>query len=63
MITRDSRAQIVDFGLARLAPPQPDGLHLIEKYRRVADDTLEYEITILPAILRGARAQEAAPRR
>ena len=69
-----------------------DGLHLIEKFRRVSDDTVEYYVTIddptvwsrpwtlmiplkrtgeqmfeyachegnygLPAILRGARAQE-----
>ena len=74
-----------------------DGLHLIEKFRRVSDDTLEYYITLedpavwsrpwtlmiplkstgelmyeyachegnygLPAILRGARAQEEAARR
>jgi hypothetical protein len=74
-----------------------DGLHLIEKFRRVADDTVEYSITIedpavwsrpwtlmiplkktgeqmfeyachegnygLPAILRGARAQEQAASR
>jgi len=73
-----------------------DGLHLVEKLRRVAEDTLEYYVTIddptvwsrpwtamiplkrtgeemfefachegnygLPAILRGARAQEAARR-
>jgi hypothetical protein len=73
-----------------------DGLHLIEKFRRVADDTLEYYVTVddpavwsrpwtamiplkltgeemfeyachegnygLPAILRGARAQESARR-
>jgi hypothetical protein len=73
-----------------------DGLHLVEKFRRTADDTLEYYVTIddptvwsrpwtamiplkrtgeemfefachegnygLPAILRGARAQEAAGR-
>jgi hypothetical protein len=73
-----------------------DGLHLVEKFRRTADDTLDYYVTIddpavwsrpwtvmiplrrtgedmfeyachegnygLPAILRGARAQEAASR-
>jgi len=73
-----------------------DGLHLVEKFRRVAEDTLEYEVTVddptvwsrpwtamiplkltgeemfeyachegnygLPAILRGARAQEAGRR-
>ena len=74
-----------------------EGFHLVEKFRRVADDTLEYYVTIddptvwskswtlmiplkktgeemfeyachegnygLPAILRGARAQEAGAAR